>query len=120
MAIELEAFDRAERQRRGQKFARQTDAQTEGNSEMKKIAELISEGKKEQKENLQKVVDQVIKLNRGEMKGDNLSLMELINLIKQDQKEVSLNSESNIPKSKHNLNGNGICFKPPVPNGTST
>ena len=31
--------------------------------------------------------------------------MELINLIKQDQKEVSLNSESNIPKSKHNLNG---------------
>ena len=72
VAIELEAFDRAERQRRGQKFARQTDAQTEGNSEMKKIAELISEGKKKQKENLQKVVDQVIKLSRGEMKGDNL------------------------------------------------
>ena len=61
---------------------------------MKKIVELISEEKKEQKDNLQKVVDQVIKLNRGERKGDNLSLMELINLIKQDQKEVSLNSES--------------------------
>ena len=101
VAIELEAFDRAERQRRGQKYARQTDAQTEGNSELKKIVELINEEKKEQKEDLQKVVDQVIKLTKADKKSDNPSLMELINLIKQEQRDV----ESNIPRSKPNLNG---------------
>ncbi|MEW8548378.1 MAG: hypothetical protein AB2693_33155, partial [Candidatus Thiodiazotropha sp.] len=97
VAIELEAFDRAERQRRGQKYARQADAQTEGPSELKKIAELIAEEKKEQKEDLQKIIEQVIKLTKDEMKRDNPSL------IKQDQREVSI--ENNIPKSKPNLNG---------------
>ena len=39
VAVELEAFDRAERQRRGQKYARQTDVQTEGNYELKQLVD---------------------------------------------------------------------------------
>ena len=46
VTVELEAFDRAERHRRGQKYARQTDIQTEGNSELKQLVELMNGDRK--------------------------------------------------------------------------
>ena len=49
VAVELEAFDRAERQRRGQKNARQTDVQTVGNSELKQLVELMNGDRKKDK-----------------------------------------------------------------------
>ena len=52
VAVELEAFDRAERQRRGQKYARQTDVQTEGNSELKQLVELMNGDTKTDKSTL--------------------------------------------------------------------
>ena len=82
VAVELEAFDRAERQRRGQKYARQTDVQTEGNSELIQLVELMNEDRKKDKSNLS----------------------ELIDLMKQSQKEVSYDKKNRIPQSKVAMN----------------
>ena len=82
VAVELEAFDRAERQRKGQKYARQTDVQTEGNSELKQLVERMNEDRKKDKSNLS----------------------ELIDLMKQNQKEVSYDKKNRIPKSKAAMN----------------
>ena len=46
VAVELEACDRAERQRRGMKYARQTDTQVEEKSGLKQIVEVVKEGTK--------------------------------------------------------------------------
>ena len=82
VAVELEAFDRAERQRRGQKYARQTDVQTEWNSELKQLVERMNEDRKKDKSNLS----------------------ELIDLMKQNQKEVSYDKKNRIPQSKAAMN----------------
>ena len=82
VAVELEAFDRAERQRRGQKYARQTDVQTEGNSELKQLVERMNEDRKK----------------------DKSKLSELIDLMKQNQKEVSYDKKNRIPQSKAAMN----------------
>ena len=82
VAVELEAFDRAERQRRGQKYARQTDVQTEGNSELKQLVELINEDRKK----------------------DTSNLSELIDLMKQSQKEANYDTRNRIPQSKTDMN----------------
>ena len=82
VAVELEAFDRAERQRRGQKYARQTDVQTEGNSELKQLVERMNEDRKKDKSNLS----------------------ELIDLMKQNQKEVSYDTKNRIRQSKAAMN----------------
>ena len=52
VAVELEAFDRAEKQRRGQKYVRQADAQMDGNSELKQTMELIKEDNKKTQSSL--------------------------------------------------------------------
>ena len=82
VAVELEAFDRAERQQRGQKCARQTDVQTEGDSELKQLVELINEDRKKDKSNLS----------------------ELFDLMKQNQKETSGDTRNSIPQSKAAMN----------------
>ena len=82
VAVELEAFDRAERQRREQKYARQTDVQTEGNSELKQLVELMN----------------------GDRKTDKSNLSELIDFLKQSQKEASYDTRNRIPQSKPDVN----------------
>ena len=82
VAVELEAFDRAERQRRGQKYARQTDVQTEGNSELKQLVELMN----------------------GDRKNNKSILSELIDFLKQSQKEVNNDTRNRIPESKTDMN----------------
>ena len=82
VAVELEAFDRAERQRRGQKYARQTDVQTEGNSELRQLVELMNEDRKKDKSNLR----------------------ELIDFLKQNQKEANYDTRNRIPQSKTDMN----------------
>ena len=82
VAVELEAFDRAERQRRGQKYARQTDVQTEGNSELRQLVELMNEDRKK----------------------DKSYLSELIDLMKQSQKEANYDTRNIIPQSKTDMN----------------
>ena len=82
VAVELEAFDRAERQRRGQKYARQIDVQTDGNSELRQLVELMNEDRKKDKSNLS----------------------ELIELMKQSQKEANYDTRNRIPQSKAAMN----------------
>ena len=73
VAVELEAFDRAERQRRGQKYVRQADAQMDGNSELKQTMELIKEDSKKTQS----------------------SLGELVKLMKQGRREENFNNRNN-------------------------
>ena len=82
VAVELEAFDRAERQRRGQIYARQTDVQTEGNSELTQLVELMN----------------------GDRKKDKSNLSDLIDFLKQGQKEVNYATRNRIPQSKTDMN----------------
>ena len=82
VAVELEAFDRAERQRRGQKYARQTDVQMEGNSELKQLVEQMN----------------------GDRKKDKSNLSELIDFLKQSQKEANYDTRNRIPQSKTDMN----------------
>ena len=81
VAVELEAFDRAERQRRGQKYIRQTHVHMEENAELNQIVQLLEKEKK-----------------------DQALIIELINLIKHDQKKESYKRVNSVLKNNHELN----------------
>ena len=84
VAVELEAFDRAERQRRGMKYARQTDTQAEENSSLKQILEEVKENKKEQREDLRKLREQLMWMTKENNQKQDPSLKEheLVDLIR--------------------------------------
>ena len=90
VAVELEAFDRAERQRRGMKYARQTDTQ----------AEEIKEDKKVQNKDLRKIVEQLMKMTKENEQKQAPSLKELVDLIKQESKHQVTNEKGNLPRDR--------------------
>ena len=100
VAVELEAFDRAERQRRGFKYGRQTDTQCEEASDLKKILNIINEDKKEQKAELRTILEQVSKLSQEDKKKSAPSLSELVELINQDKNNSKADKEGNGLESK--------------------
>ena len=81
VAVELEAFDRAERQRRDQKYVRQTHVHMEENAELNQIVQLLEKEKK-----------------------DQALIIDLINLITQGRKEESYKRVNCVLKNNHELN----------------
>ena len=100
VAVELEAFDRAERQRRGFKYGRQTDTQCEAASDLKKILNIINEDKNEQKAELRTILEQVSKLSQEDKKKSAPSLSELVELINHDKNSSKADKEGNGLESK--------------------
>ena len=100
VAVELEAFDRAERQRRGMKYARQTDTQ----------AEEIKEDKKVQNEDLRKIVEQLMKMTKENEQKQAPSLKELVDLIKQESKHQVTNEKENLPRDRPYSKPKKKCF----------
>ena len=84
VAVELEAFDRAERKRRGQKYVRQTHVPMEEYDDMNQIVQLLEKEKK-----------------------DQALIIELINLIMHDQKKESYKRVNSVLKNNHELNTKG-------------
>ena len=100
VAVELEAFDRAERQRRGFKYGRQTDTQCKEALDLKKILNIINEDKQEQKADLRLILEQISKLSQEDKKKSAPSLSELVELINHDKNNSSSEKESIDLKSK--------------------
>ena len=100
VAVELEAFDRAERQRRGFKYRRQTDTQCEEASDLKKILNILNEDKKEQKADLRTILEQVSKLSQEDRKESAPSLSELVELINHDKNNSKADKEGSCLESK--------------------
>ncbi|MCG8032936.1 MAG: DDE-type integrase/transposase/recombinase, partial [Candidatus Thiodiazotropha taylori] len=106
VAIELEAFDRSERQRRGMKYARQTE-ETSG---LKQIMEVVKEDKREQKEDIRKIVEQLLKMSKENEQKQNHSLKEPVYPINQQFGHQETNEKGNVRRERSFVKSKKKCY----------
>ena len=106
MAVELETFDRAEKQRRGMKYVRQTDTEDDRTPDPKKQVEITNDDELQHSADLKKLVEELKIVTEENKKKEGTNLKELVDLIKQDRKETRTNKDEYSMKNSPNFNNN--------------
>ena len=104
VAIELEAFNRAERQKRGTKYIRPTDTEDERNSDPKKQVAITNEDEQQHMTDLKRPVKELKIMTEENKKKEGTNLKELVDLIKQDRKETSTDKDGYSMRNSPNVN----------------